>query len=154
MNFLIDCGLDTSYFLEFPPRDIIGSKAQQHASVSVEVSSNTSDHSDHTSSFNDAAPFNVTSENKEHDRKRRKLDHLIDSAGDGSSGGAGGGVRRRGQFLVEPPEFSSIDWNSIDFIFITICWLYLMLLSILILKERFMLLSLRFYLDGKTSFQF
>jgi hypothetical protein len=92
MNFLIDCGLDTSYFLEFPPRDIIGSKAQQHASVSVEVSSNISDHSDHTSSSNDAIL-----ESKEHDKKRRKLDHLIDSAGDGS-GGAGGGVRRRGQF--------------------------------------------------------
>src|SRR6266498_5083151 len=117
-NFLIDCGLDTSYFLEFPPRDIIGSKAQQHASVSVEVSSNTSDHSDHTSSSNNAISFNVTSENKEHDKKRRKLDHLIDSAGDGS-GGASGGVRRRGQFLVETPEFTSINWNSIDFIFIT-----------------------------------
>ncbi|PKC02077.1 hypothetical protein RhiirA5_425768 [Rhizophagus irregularis] len=59
MKILIDCGLDTSYFLEFPPRDIIWSKAQQHASVSVEVSSNISDHSD-----------------------------LIDSASDGS-GGAG-----------------------------------------------------------------
>ncbi|PKK70692.1 hypothetical protein RhiirC2_849720 [Rhizophagus irregularis] len=113
MNILIDCGLDTSYFLEFPPRDIIGSKAQQHASVSVEVSSNISDHSDHTSSSNDAIL-----ENKENDKKRRKLDHLIDSTGDGS-GGAGGGVRRRGQFLVETPEFSSIDWNIIDFIFIT-----------------------------------
>ncbi|CAB4391341.1 unnamed protein product [Rhizophagus irregularis] len=113
MNILIDCGLDTSYFLEFPPRDIIGSKAQQHASVSVEISSNISDHSDHTSSSNDAIL-----ENKENDKKRRKLDHLIDSTGDGS-GGAGGGVRRRGQFLVETPEFSSIDWNIIDFIFIT-----------------------------------
>ena len=50
MNFLVDCGLDTSYFLEFSPRDIVGSKAQQHAPVSVEVSSNISDHSDHTSS--------------------------------------------------------------------------------------------------------
>ncbi|UZO22444.1 uncharacterized protein OCT59_014807 [Rhizophagus irregularis] len=48
MKILIDCGLDTSYFLEFPPRDIIWSKAQQHASVSVEVSSNISDHSDRT----------------------------------------------------------------------------------------------------------
>ena len=84
----------------------------------VEASSNASGHSDHTSSSNDATPFNATSENKEHDRKRRKLDHLIDSAGDGS-GGTGSGVRRRGQFLVETPEFSSIDWNSIDFIFIT-----------------------------------
>ena len=89
MNFLIDCGLDTSYFLEFPPRDIIGSKAQQHATVSVEVSSNTSDHSDHTSSSNDATPFNVTSENKEHDKKRRKLDHLIDSAGSAGDGSGG-----------------------------------------------------------------
>ncbi|GBC43960.2 integrator complex subunit 9 [Rhizophagus irregularis DAOM 181602=DAOM 197198] len=79
---------------QFPPRDIIGSKAKQHASVSVEVSSNISDRSDHTSSSNDAI-----SENKENDKKRRKLDHLIDSTGDGS-GGAGGGVRRRGQFLL------------------------------------------------------
>ena len=102
MNFLID----TFHFLEFPPRDIIGSKA----SVSIEVSS----------IISDATPFNITSENKGHDRKRRKLDHLIDSAGDGS-GGASGGVRRRGQFLVETPEFSSIDWNSVDFIFITNC---------------------------------
>ncbi|PKY54800.1 hypothetical protein RhiirA4_473807 [Rhizophagus irregularis] len=71
MNILIDCGLDTSYFLEFPPH-----------------------HSDHTSSSNDAS----ISENKKHDRKRRKLDHLvIDSASDGSG--------------VETPEFSSIDWN-------------------------------------------
>ena len=116
MNFLIDCGLDTSYFLEFPPRDIIGSKAQQHVSVSAEVSSNISDNSDHTSSSNDAITSNVPSENKVLDKKRRKLDHLIDSAGDG---GSGSGVRRRGQFLVETPEFSSIDWNSIDFIFIT-----------------------------------
>ncbi|GBC43971.2 integrator complex subunit 9 [Rhizophagus irregularis DAOM 181602=DAOM 197198] len=85
MNILIDCGLYTSYFLEFPPRDIIGSKAQQHASVSVEVSSNISDHSDHTSSSNDAIL-----ENKENDKKR-----------------------------LETPEFSSIDWNIIDFIFIT-----------------------------------
>ena len=108
MNFLIDCGLDTSYFLEFPPRDIIGSKAQQHVLVSVEVSSNVSDHSDHTSSSNDATTSNVPPENKENDKKRRKLDHLIDSAGD-----------RRRQFLVETPEFSSIDWDSIDFIFIT-----------------------------------
>jgi hypothetical protein len=53
-EFLIDCGLDTSYFLEL-----------QHASASVEVSSNISDHSDHTSSSNDATPSNVTSENKE-----------------------------------------------------------------------------------------
>ena len=76
-------------------------------SVSAEVvSSNISD------------PFNVASKNKEHDRKRHKLDHLIDSAGDGS-GGADCGVRLCGQFLVETPEFSSIDWNSIDFIFIT-----------------------------------
>ncbi|CAB5210142.1 unnamed protein product [Rhizophagus irregularis] len=71
---------------QFPPRDIIGSKAKQHASVSVEVSSNISDRSDHTSSSNDAI-----SENKENDKKRRKLDHLIDSTGDGS-GGAGGGL--------------------------------------------------------------
>ncbi|PKY42643.1 hypothetical protein RhiirA4_456476 [Rhizophagus irregularis] len=114
MNILIDCGLDTSYFLEFPPRDIIGSKAQQHASVSVEVSSNISDHSDHTSSSNDAI-----SENKENDKKRRKLDHLIDSTGDGS-GGAGGGVRRRGQFLVELLNLvASIGIYIIDFIFIT-----------------------------------
>ncbi|CAG8756769.1 1933_t:CDS:2, partial [Rhizophagus irregularis] len=69
----------------FPPRDIIGSKAKQHASVSVEVSSNISDRSDHTSSSNDAI-----SENKENDKKR-----------------------------LETPEFSSIDWNIIDFIFIT-----------------------------------
>ena len=106
MNFLIDCGLDTSYFLEFPPRDIIGSKA--HASVSVEVSSNISDNSEHTSSSNDAITSNAPLENKEHDKKRRKLDHLIDSTG----GGSGGAGRRRGQFLVETPEFSSIDWNS------------------------------------------
>ena len=109
MNFLVDCGLDTSYFLEFPPRDIIGSKAQQHLSVSVEVSSNVSDHSDNSSS-NDV--ITLPPENKELDKKRRKLDHLIDSAGD----------CRRGQFLVETPVFSSIDWNrpnSIDFIFIT-----------------------------------
>ncbi|CAB5390767.1 unnamed protein product [Rhizophagus irregularis] len=44
--------------------------AQQHSSVSVEVSSNISNHSDHTSSSNDAI-----SENKENDKK----DHLIDS---------------------------------------------------------------------------
>ena len=144
-------------FLEFPPYDIIGSKAQQHASVSVEVSSNTSDHSDHTSSSNNAISFNVTSENKEHDKKRRKLDHLTNSAGDGS-GGAGGGVRRRGQFLVEAPEFSSINWNSIDFLFITnynhMLALLTMLPSILISKERFTPQSLRFYLDGKMPFQF
>jgi hypothetical protein len=102
----VNAGLDTSYFLEFPPRDIIGSKAQQHV---VEVSSNISDSSDHTSSSNDVI---TSSENKEHDKKRRKLDHLIDSTGDG---GSGSGVRRRGQFLVETPEFSSIDWNSIRF---------------------------------------
>ncbi|CAI2196022.1 16456_t:CDS:2, partial [Funneliformis geosporum] len=83
-------------FLEFPPREIIGSKAQQqHLSISVE---------DHSST--------------EQDRKRRKLDHLIDSTGDGS-GSSGCGVRRSWQFLVEIPEFSSIDWNNIDFIFIT-----------------------------------
>ncbi|CAB4432639.1 unnamed protein product [Rhizophagus irregularis] len=64
MNFLIDCGLDTSYFREFPSYDIIGSKAQQHSSVSVEVSFNISNHSDHTSSSNDAI-----SENKENDKK-------------------------------------------------------------------------------------
>ncbi len=64
MNFLIDCGLDTSYFLEFPPRDIIGSKAQQHTSVSVEVSSNISDNSEHTSSSNDAITSNVPLEIK------------------------------------------------------------------------------------------
>ena len=45
--------------------------------------------------------------------KKNVVDHLIDSAGDGS------GVCRRGQFLVKTSEFSSIDWNSIDFIFIT-----------------------------------
>ncbi len=107
------------YFLllEFPPRDIIGSKAQQHVSVSVEDSSSTLDHSDHTSSSNDANPSNAPSENKEHDRKRRKLDYLIDLTGDGS-GTSGSGVLRRGQFLVETPEFSSIDLNSMDFIFI------------------------------------
>ncbi|UZO22454.1 uncharacterized protein OCT59_014817 [Rhizophagus irregularis] len=82
---------------QFPPRDIIGSKAKQHASVSVEVSSNISDRSDHTSSSNDAI-----SENKENDKKRRKLDHLIDSTGDGS-GGAGGGVRRRGMIYATEP---------------------------------------------------
>ncbi|CAB5390817.1 unnamed protein product [Rhizophagus irregularis] len=48
--------------------------AQQHSSVSVEVSFNISNHSDHTSSSNDAI-----SENKENDKKSRKLDHLIDS---------------------------------------------------------------------------
>ncbi|PKC06079.1 hypothetical protein RhiirA5_501642 [Rhizophagus irregularis] len=64
-------------FENFPSCDIIGSKAQQHSSVSVEVSSNISNHSDHTSSSNDAI-----SENKENDKKRRKLDHLIDSTGD------------------------------------------------------------------------
>ncbi|CAI2184904.1 1555_t:CDS:2, partial [Funneliformis geosporum] len=117
MNFLIDCGLDTSYFLELPPRDIIGSKVQ-HVSTSVEDPSIVLDHPDLTSSSNDATPSNAPSENKEHDRKRRKLDHLIDSIGDGS-GSSGSGVRRRGRFLVETPEFSSIDWNNIDFIFIT-----------------------------------
>ncbi|CAB4491546.1 unnamed protein product [Rhizophagus irregularis] len=66
--------------------------AQQHSSVSVEVSFNISNHSDHTSSSNDAI-----SENKENDKKRRKLDHLIDSTGD-DSGNA---------------------WNIVDFIFIT-----------------------------------
>ena len=94
VNFLVDCDLDTS-------RDIIRS-----ATHVFEISSNISDNSEHTSSSNDAITSNVPSENKEHDKKRRKLDHLIDSAGD----------RRRGQFLVETPEFSSIDWNSIDFI--------------------------------------
>ena len=89
MNFLIDCGLDTSYFLEFPPRDIISSKAQ-HVSVSVEVSSNVSDNSEHTPSSNDAITSNVQLDNKEHEKKRRKLDHLIDSTGDR---GSGSGVR-------------------------------------------------------------
>ena len=55
MNFLIDCGLDTSYFLEFPPRDIIGLKC------------GSLDNTYHTSSSNDATPSNVPSEN---DRKR------------------------------------------------------------------------------------
>ncbi|RIA98856.1 hypothetical protein C1645_812160 [Glomus cerebriforme] len=64
---------------EFSPRDIIGSKLQQHR---------------HIRNY----------------KKCRKLDHLIDSTGDCSGGG---------QFLLETPEFSSIDWNSIDFIFIT-----------------------------------
>ncbi|PKC55330.1 hypothetical protein RhiirA1_542565 [Rhizophagus irregularis] len=69
--------ITTYFYIEFPSYDIIGSKAQQHSSVSVEVSSNISNHSDHTSSSNDAI-----SENKENDKKRRKLDHLIDSTGD------------------------------------------------------------------------
>ncbi|CAG8752315.1 1742_t:CDS:1, partial [Funneliformis mosseae] len=60
--------------------------------------SSTLDHLDLTSSSNDATPSNVLLENKEQDRKRRKLDHLIDSTGDGS------GVRRPGQFLVETPD--------------------------------------------------
>ncbi|RIA98854.1 hypothetical protein C1645_812157 [Glomus cerebriforme] len=81
-----------SYIIKFPPRDIIGSKPQQHVSVAIEASSNISDHSDHTSSLN--------------------------SAGDGS-GSAGSGGRRRGQFPIETSEFSNIDWNSIDFVFIT-----------------------------------
>ena len=59
MNILINCGLDTSYFLEFPPRDIISSKAQQHVSVSVKGSSNVSDNSEHTPSFNDAITSNA-----------------------------------------------------------------------------------------------
>ncbi|UZO22479.1 uncharacterized protein OCT59_014841 [Rhizophagus irregularis] len=72
MKLIVDYILLT--FENFPSCDIIGSKAQQHSSVSVEVSSNISNHSDHTSSSNDAI-----SENKENDKKRRKLDHLIDS---------------------------------------------------------------------------
>ncbi|GBC43934.2 beta-lactamase-like protein [Rhizophagus irregularis DAOM 181602=DAOM 197198] len=75
MKLIVDYILLT--FENFPSCDIIGSKAQQHSSVSVEVSSNISNHSDHTSSSNDAI-----SENKENDKKRRKLDHLIDSTGD------------------------------------------------------------------------
>ena len=64
MNFLVGCGLDTPYFLEFPPRDIVGSKAQQYAPVSVEVFSNVSDHSSHTYFSNDAITSNVPSEIK------------------------------------------------------------------------------------------
>ncbi|CAI2189883.1 17211_t:CDS:2, partial [Funneliformis geosporum] len=85
MNFLID-------FLEFPPREIIDSKAQQHVSVPVEDHSSMLDNSDHTSSSIDATPSNFL-------WKRSKLDRLIDSTGDGS-GSSGSKVRRCGQFLM------------------------------------------------------
>jgi hypothetical protein len=45
------------------------------------------------------------SENKEHDKKHRKLDHLMSSTGNGESEN---GVRRCGQFLVEKFEFIGI----------------------------------------------
>ncbi len=63
---------------------------------------------------------------------------MIDSTGDGSRT-SGSGVRRRSQFLVETPEFSSIDWKSVGFIFITnynhMLALHLMLLNIRTLKK-------------------
>ncbi|CAB4391388.1 unnamed protein product [Rhizophagus irregularis] len=65
--------ITTYFYIEFPSYDIIGSKAQQHSSVSVEVSFNISNHSDHTSSSNDAI-----SENKENDKKSRNKDYATE----------------------------------------------------------------------------
>lgn len=89
-----------------------------------------SGHSDHSSSSDDAI-----SENNEYDKKCRKLDYLIDSADDGS----GGEVRRACQISAETPEFSNIDRTSYLLLIIIICWLYFMLPTILMSKERFAL---------------
>ncbi|CAH1756053.1 8651_t:CDS:10 [Entrophospora sp. SA101] len=48
----------------------------------------------------------------ERETKRRKIDPPIELL-------AGKGIRSHAQFLVELPEFSSIDWKSISFILIT-----------------------------------
>ncbi|CAG8688859.1 43945_t:CDS:10 [Gigaspora margarita] len=94
MNFIIDCGLNVSGLIKFPPRDNLGTRAHPMA-AETEAPSNSSD------------PIVI-----ENEPKRTKLDPSIDTAN-------GSTRRSRGQFYVETPVLSSVDWKSIDFILIT-----------------------------------
>ncbi|CAG8615524.1 1728_t:CDS:2 [Racocetra fulgida] len=80
--------------MKFSPRDNLGTRSHPMA-TETEATSNPSD-----SMIIDNEP------------KRTKLDPAIDPAN-------GSTRRSRGQFYVETPVFSSVDWKSIDFILIT-----------------------------------
>jgi len=85
---LVDCGLDTSY-LSAPRYYRFKSTTQNMYNFCWSLIRS---FRLYFTSFSDAITSNVPSENKEYDKKRRKL-------------------ARRGQFLAETPEFSSINWN-------------------------------------------
>ncbi|CAG8716200.1 12027_t:CDS:2, partial [Acaulospora morrowiae] len=95
MNFLIDCGLNTSELIKSSPRDNLTSRAQ---TVLSEIDG-----------INDDMELLLSGENEV---KRAKLDTSVEPNGIN-------GRRTRGQFLVETPEFSNVDWSTIDFILIT-----------------------------------
>ncbi|CAG8485414.1 403_t:CDS:10 [Diversispora eburnea] len=95
MNFLIDCGIITTDFLNFSPRDNLSSRTQPLTSISTEIDG-----------INNDLGWS------QNEAKRIKLDPSIEPNGVNAR-------RIRGQFLVEAPEFSGIDWSTIDFILIT-----------------------------------
>nr|CAG8442319.1 14828_t:CDS:10 [Entrophospora candida] len=130
MNFIIDCGLDISYLIKFPPRDTISltNNIDQQLSSNVKsfdsfdlpsnndmviVSDNiTTTESTTILTSSTTATSSLLLSTDERETKRRKIDPPIELL-------AGKGIRSHAQFLVELPEFSSIDWKSISFILIT-----------------------------------
>lgn len=159
MNFIIDCGLDISYLIKFPPRDTISltNNIDQQLSSNVKsfdsfdlpsnndmviVSDNITTTGNNKSiiiivviieiiliyafiihriitieattilASSTATTSSLLLPTDERETKRRKIDPPIELL-------AGKGIRSHTQFLVELPEFSSIDWKSISFILIT-----------------------------------
>jgi integrator complex subunit 9 len=93
MDFLVDCGLDTTTLLKFPPQDIVGDDDEEdEAEIKDE---------NHRTAMN---LENVESQKPDNNnpRKRRKFDFV-----------------EAGRFLVQTPDFSSVDWKAIDFILIS-----------------------------------
>ena len=89
MDFLVDCGLDTSTLLRFPPRNTIGdddgADIDHRTTIDLDI-------------FGPPNP-----ENDNGSRKRRKLDVFAEA----------------GRFLVQTPDFSAVDWKAVDFILIS-----------------------------------
>ncbi|CAG8639477.1 11678_t:CDS:2, partial [Ambispora leptoticha] len=98
MEFLFDCGLDMSSILKFPPRVATGQKEEQKLLDILNPDS----------SQKPSTAYNSTGGDMKY--KRRKIDVLTDS---------GTNIRPGGEFVVQTPDFSIIDWNSIDFIIIS-----------------------------------
>ncbi|CAG8520291.1 10902_t:CDS:10 [Paraglomus brasilianum] len=90
MDFLVDCGLDTSTLLGFPPRNTIGDDDD-----GADIDHRT------TIDLDIFGPQNPEDDNSS--RKRRKLDVFAEA----------------GRFLVQTPDFSSVDWKAVDFILIS-----------------------------------
>ncbi|KAG9303450.1 hypothetical protein G9A89_013777 [Geosiphon pyriformis] len=92
LELLFDCGLDLSGLLKFAPLDTLGG-VDEHGVTNIY----------NLASENSNANETLAERTSRH--KRRKVEGIR--------------VRQRGEIFVQTPDFSAVEWSSVDFILIS-----------------------------------